>query len=231
VLELIRELEIPRGVYTSSLVVNGDTGGRIVDETYYQGGPWLTEYDRTKWVAHYEVADPMTQAGLPLILLLPGVVYGPGDAGPAHDVLQQFLQGRLPAAPVKTAYSWGYIDDIAGAHILAMERGKPGEKYIIAGPTHTLAEMLETAAQLTGIPAPRMRPAPAVMKATAAVMGVLDRMLPLPANYTGEGLRVVAGVTYTGSNAKAKRELGYDPRPLVEGLRETLAWEQEQLRR
>jgi nucleoside-diphosphate-sugar epimerase len=231
VLETMRDLEIPRGVYTSTLAVNGDTGGRIVDDTYYQGGPWLSEYDRTKWVAHYEVADPMMQAGLPLTIVLPGLVYGPGDTSQLHDTWQLFLQGRLPVAPAKTAYSWAHVDDIAHAHILAMEKGRSGQEYIIAGPTHTLIEAITIASQLTGVPPPRLRPAPGLMKAMAATMGVLDRVLPLPPSYTGEGLRIVAGVTYTGSTAKARRELGYDPRPLTEGLRETLAWEQEQLSR
>ncbi len=63
VLELMRELEIPKGVYTSTLAVFSDTHGRMVDETYRYDGPHLSEYDRTKWVAHYEVADPMIAAG------------------------------------------------------------------------------------------------------------------------------------------------------------------------
>src|SRR5262245_6799363 len=55
VLELVRELGVPKAVYTSTANVFGDTHGRVVDESYRQGGPWLSEYDRTKWVAHYEV--------------------------------------------------------------------------------------------------------------------------------------------------------------------------------
>ncbi len=61
------------------------------------------------------------------------------------------------------------------------------------------------------------------------MMGVLGRVLPVPGSYTGEGLRVAAGVTYLGDNSKAKRELGYDPRPLEEGLRETLHYEMAQM--
>jgi nucleoside-diphosphate-sugar epimerase len=60
-------------------------------------------------------------------------------------------------------------------------------------------------------------------------MKVLGAVLPLPAQYNAESIRIVAGVTYIGSNEKAKRELGYNPRPLEEGLRETLRWEMEQL--
>jgi dihydroflavonol-4-reductase len=68
VLELMRELGISKGVYTSTLAVFSDTRGRLVDETYRYDGPHLSEYDRTKWVAHYEVAEPMIEAELPLHL-------------------------------------------------------------------------------------------------------------------------------------------------------------------
>src|SRR5262249_21366487 len=89
VLSVMQQLEIPRGVYTSTLAVNGDTHGQIVDERYYSGGPWLSEYDRTKWVAHYEVAEPMMRSGLPLVIVQPGGVYGPGDASPQGQMLRQ----------------------------------------------------------------------------------------------------------------------------------------------
>src|SRR5260370_40150937 len=75
----MRELEIPKGVYTSTLAVFSDTHGRVPDETYRDDGPWLTEYDYSKWLAHYQVALPMIEAGLPLVIVQPGVIYGPGD--------------------------------------------------------------------------------------------------------------------------------------------------------
>lgn len=229
VLELMRELNISKGVYTSTLAVFSDTKGQVVDETYRHDGPWLTEYDRTKWEAHYRVADPMIEAGLPLVIVQPGLVYGPGDVSPVHDALVQYLKRRLPAAPQKTAFAWAHVEDIAHGHILAMEKGKAGESYIIGGPIHTFIEALAIAEEITGIPAPKLHPAPTMLKATAAMMGVVEKILPLPASYTKEGLLVTAGVTYIGDNSKAKRELGYSPRPLREGLRETLEYEMRML--
>lgn len=222
VLELMRELGIPKGVYTSTLAVFSDTGGRLVDETYRYNGPHLSEYDRTKWVAHYEVADPMITAGLPLVIVQPGLIYGPGDTSSVRTTFIQYLQRQLPMIPRKTAFCWAHVDDVAHGHILAAEKGKPGESYIIAGPMHTFIEAMETAEQITGIPAPRLRVSPGVMKAMAAVMGVVEKIVSMPNAYTAEGLRTLAGVTYMGNNEKAKRELGYNPRPLKEGLTETL---------
>lgn len=229
VLELMREMAIPRGVYTSTLAVFGDTHGKVVDESYYDPGPWLSEYDRTKWLAHYKVALPMIKEGLPLVIVQPGLVYGPGDTSSIHDVWVQYLKKRLPASPKGVAYCWAHVEDIARGHILAMEKGTPGESYIIAGPPHTLIAALALAEKITGIPAPRLHPSPGLMRALAGIMGVIGKLLPLPPNMTAEYYRVSAGVTYLGSNRKARRELGYDPRPLEDGLPPTLDHEMKQL--
>ncbi len=222
VLELMRELGIPKGVYTSTLAVFSDTKGRRVDETYRYDGPHLSEYDRTKWVAHYEVALPMMEAGLPLVIVQPGAVYGPGDTSILGQAFRQFLKGRFPMLPKETALCWAHVDDVARGHLLAMEKGHPGETYIIAGPCATLEAVFDLAAKITGKKAPSIRVGPPLMRGMAKLMGVVGKVVPLPENYTEEGLRVSAGSTYLGDNAKAKRELGYDPRPLETGLRETL---------
>jgi nucleoside-diphosphate-sugar epimerase len=230
VLEAMRSAGVPKGVYTSTLAVFGDTHGKLVDETYFRGGPWLTEYDRTKWAAHYEVALPMMKDGLPLVIVQPGLVYGPGDHSELGAALVRYLGRRLPAVPAGCEYCWGHVEDIARAHLLAMERGRPGETYIVAGPRHSLIEAFGIAQRITGIPAPRLHPAPVVMRALARLMGLVERVVPLPASYTYEGLMVGAGVTYLGDNAKARRELGFAPRPLEEGLGPTLEHAQSAVR-
>jgi nucleoside-diphosphate-sugar epimerase len=137
----MRDAGVPRGVYTSSVAVFSDTRGKLVDETYRRGSPWLTLYDYTKWKAHYEVAEPMIRAGLPLVVVQPGLVYGPGDQSIVHRTFLQYLRGKLPIAPRQTAYCWGYVDDTARGHVLAMDMGRLGESYIIAGPLHTPIEV------------------------------------------------------------------------------------------
>lgn len=225
VLELMRELGIPRGVYTSTLAVFSDTRGRLVDETYRYSGPHLSEYDRTKWAAH-QIAEQFINAGLPLVIVQPGAVYGPGDTSAVRTTLVQYLQRRLPMIPRGTTFCWAHVDDTARAHLLAMERGRAGESYIIAGPPHSIAEVLAAAEQITGIPAPRTQVAPAALRAMAALAGLVERAIPLPQQYSAETLRESAGTTYIGDNAKARRELGFDPRPMRAGLEETLRHEQ-----
>jgi nucleoside-diphosphate-sugar epimerase len=230
VLELMKELRIPKGVYTSTVAVFSDTGGELVDESYYYDpkGKWLTEYERTKWLAHYEVAVPMIKAGLPLIIVLPGLVYGPGDTSAVHNSFVQYLKRKLPMIPNKATFAWAHVEDVALAHIVAMEKGKIGESYIIAGAVHTLTEAFEMAEKISGVPAPRIHPPNSIMHGMAKVMDLIGAIVPLPDMYTGESLRSTAA-SYMGSNAKAKRELAYDPRPLQEGLRETLLYEMKQL--
>jgi len=227
VLELLRELAVPKGVYTSTLAVNSDTGGRLRDETYHFSGRHLSIYDETKWRAHYEVAEPMIREGSPLVIVQPGLVYGPGDTSSVRRTILQYLTRRLPLLPQRTAYSWAHVEDIARGHVLAMERGKVGESYAISGPSYTLVEAFRLAERITGIPAPRLTAPPALLRVTSMVMERLERVmrLPLPETYSAEGLRVVAGVTYLGDSAKARRELGFSVRPLEVGLQETLLYE------
>jgi nucleoside-diphosphate-sugar epimerase len=225
VLELMQELNIPKGVYTSTCAVNSDTKGKLVDETYHFTGKHLSEYDRTKAAAH-EIAIEFIRKGLPLVIVMPGLIYGPGDTSTLRTSIIDFLKGKLPMLPTQTGFCWGHVDDIANGHILAMEKGRVGESYIIAGEPHRIADAFKLGSQITGKRAPMVVPYQ-TMKALSVLVRPFDNFLP--ETYTSEGLRVVAGVTYLGDNSKAKRELGYNPRPLREGWGETLLYEQKLL--
>ncbi len=231
VLELMRELAIPKGVYTSSLAVFSDTRGRTVDETYRYAGPWLSLYESTKWRAHYEVAEPMISGGLPLAIVLPGLVYGPGCSTPLRDGLRLYLRGRLIGTPRSSAMCWSHVEDVAEGHVLAMERGRPGEPYILAGPAHTFQAAFALAEAITGIRAPRFHPSPWLVRLAAALMRPVQAVLPVPAAFTAQNLRMLAGPTFLASSAKARRELGWTARSLAEGLRETLDHERRALAR
>jgi nucleoside-diphosphate-sugar epimerase len=228
VLDVASELRVPRIVYTSTVGVFGDTRGRVVDETYCTKGPFLTDYDETKWKAHYEVALPMIQQGLPLIIVMPGLVYGPGDTSAVRATLVQLLKGRLFATPSGVTFSWTYIEDVARGLLLAMEKGRIGESYLLTGPPHTFQEAFALAARLAGRRAPPVHPPPALMRAAASLAGVFERYdLRLPV--AAETLRLMAGTTWIGSSEKAARELGFTARPLADGWRHTIEHEKRQL--
>ena len=178
VLELMKELNIPKGVYTSTLAVNSDTRGVEADENYHFTGKHISVYDQTKADAH-DVAIKMIKEGLPLVIVQPGLVYGPEDTSSIRTSLTQYLTKQLPVMPKQTAFSWGYIDDITHAHWLAMEKGKIGENYNICGPTHTFINALEIASQITGIKLPMAVPA-GMIRTMSAMMYLFDKFIPVP---------------------------------------------------
>lgn len=221
VLELMQELKIPKGVYTSTLAINSSTGGKKVDETFRFDGKHLSEYDRTKAAAH-DIAMQKIKEGLPLVIVMPGIIYGPGDTSSLRDSILKFLDGKLPMIPTTTEYSWAHVEDIAEAHRLAMEMGKSGETYIICGPSHKLTEGMQIIADAAGKKAPMKVPA-RWLRTMSKLVKPFDNVMPQ--DYTSEYLRVMGGSTYTGDNSKASRELGYNPRPLEVGMKETIEYE------
>jgi nucleoside-diphosphate-sugar epimerase len=225
VLELMQELNIPKGVYTSTCAINSDTHGKVVDESYHFSGKHLSEYDRTKAAAH-DIAKKYIAKGLPLVIVMPGMIYGPGDTSSLRTNIIDFLNARLPMLPSQTGFCMAHVDDTVRGHILAMEKGVPGETYIVAGEPYRIADVFKLASQLTGRRAPMVVPYP-IMKVLSVLVKPFDNFLP--ETYTSEGLRVIAGVTYWGDNSKAKQELGYDPRPFREGWEETLRHEMKLL--
>lgn len=225
VLAAARALNVPRIVYTSTVAVFSDTRGVVPDETYRYEGPHLSEYDRTKWLAHYDVALPAIDKGLPLTIVMPGVVYGPGDTSGMRTALVDLLRGRLPMVPARTAFCWAHVEDTARGHIQAMEQGKSGETYLITGPRHTFESAFDLAAALAKVRPPILHPGPGTMRAAAAAMSMVERFARLPSAFTPEGLRVLAGTTYFGSNEKAVREIGFRARPIEEGMAQTIEHE------
>lgn len=221
VLELMQELGIKKGVYTSTLAINSDTHGAAPDESFHFSGTHISEYDRTKADAH-NVAETFIQQGLPLVVLMPGLIYGPGGQSLSDNALRDFLRGRLPVIPAKSAYAWAHVEDIAQIHLTAMDKAAPGSTYIVSGPNHLLTEAFGVIGKIAGKRPPLTIP-PFMLDVTRYFVTLLEWLIPMPEMYSSEALRVQAGVTYLGDNSKAKRELGYNPRPLQEGMAETIA--------
>lgn len=230
VLESALEAGVKRIVHTSTVAVFSDTHGRLVDESYRFTGRHLTLYDRTKAAAHNDVAEPLMKAGAPLVIVLPGVVYGPGDRSALGASFQKYLRGELHVIPTRTAYCWSHVDDAACVQIAAMDRGQPGHSYIVAGPAHDLTEAFALAEQITGIPAPRRVPA-GLFRIAALCMRPISSLFRLPQVLHPESLLALSGRTYLGDDRKAREQLGFNPRPLENGLRETMAHAAEPRRR
>lgn len=224
VLQTMRETGVAKGVYTSTVAVFGDTHQALADEHYFSPGPFLSEYQRTKWKAHYEVALPQAEAGVPLVIAMPGVVYGPGDRSEVRATLVRLLAGRLPALPTGSRFCWGYVEDTARGLIQCMESGRTGESYLLTGPVHAFEDVMDEAARLAGRRPPLVRLRPALTRAASACAAGLEAV-GLRGPFASEGLRMLSGTTWIGSNEKARRELGFNPRSLEDGLRPTIEHE------
>ncbi|MDN5796090.1 MAG: NAD-dependent epimerase/dehydratase family protein [Intrasporangium sp.] len=221
VLEAARRAGTPKVVYTSTLAVNSDTNGRILDETYHYSGPHLSEYDRTKAEAH-AVAREFAAAGLPVVIVMPGGIYGPGDTSQVGELIAQVVAGRRVQAPNGGGeLVWAHVSDVARGHILAMERGVPGESYMLAGDRGTLADLLERTARIAGTKGPVLVPT-ALLRAGEKVMAQVSKVVPVPPLYHPETLRS-ALASYLGTRQKAEHDLGWHARPLDEGLADTVA--------
>jgi nucleoside-diphosphate-sugar epimerase len=219
VLELAGELGVPRIVYTSALSVYGNSPGRLLDETCAPKGlPTDGEYERSKYRAHVEVVRPLQAQGLPVVIVCPSVVFGPGDPSPVQGLLRAYAGRRLPVMfSGASAHNWVYVDDVAAGHRLAAERGRSGETYFLAGAPLTIRQFFAAAERATGLPAPRVW-------LPAGLAGPLGAAATQLRPALAAALRSLDGPPGLASAAKAQRELGWQTRPVEDGLRATVAW-------
>ncbi|MEW5871667.1 MAG: NAD-dependent epimerase/dehydratase family protein [Chloroflexota bacterium] len=222
VLGLAHQLGVPRIIYTSTIAVLGDTQGYVADETYQsQAEHFLTEYDRTKWMAHYKVALPLIAKGAPVIILMPGAVYGPGDPSLVGDIMRLFYRGFLPVLPgPELTLTFAHVDDVAEGHLLAAEKGKPGESYLLTGPILSLGQVAQVWAEISGRRAPVLQIPARFIKLLAPIVAALGAYLPLPAIISKDAIAILEA-TYIACADKAQAELGWQARPVEEGMRQT----------
>jgi nucleoside-diphosphate-sugar epimerase len=215
------EAEVAKVVYVSTVGI-GSTHGKVVDETYeYPGGDFTSCYEETKWEAH-QVAKRLIAEGLPCTIVQPGGVYGPGDTSSIGQLLDQFLSGKMPLIPFPDlGLCLAHVEDTAAGIVLALEKGMAGEAYFLSGPVTTVRETIGIVAKVSGRKAPtRAIPTP-LMKAMIPIGPLVGRMMGQPPNLR-ELISAADGVTFWASNEKAARELGYAPRGIEEGVRQTL---------
>jgi len=215
--------KVPKIVYVSTVGIFGNTHKQVVDETYEHPGKEFTSYyEQTKLEAHKIVDRMIAEQDLPAVVVQPGGVYGPGDTSQVADLLEQFFAGRLPLMPFPDlGICLTHVEDIAAGILLALDKGRLGETYVISGPATTMREAIETVAAASGRKAPkRALPVP-LMKAMIPIGPLVGKLMGQPPNLR-ELISSADGVTFWASYEKAQRELGYSPRGLQEGLLQTL---------
>ena len=222
VLEAFATAGLDRLVDVSTLNVAGNTHGRIVDEKYRRdlAEGFLSYYDETKFLAHRAVQERIG-SGARIVIAMPGTTYGPNDHSAIGGQLRAAYDGVLPyLALTDLGVSPAFVDDVAAGIVAALDRGRIGESYYLAGQNMKLRDAMEVAARLGGHSLPRFEIPTAVIRLGSRAPATLARAMGFPDDL-GEVAKSSIGVTYWGSSAKAATELGYQPRDLTSGLRTT----------
>ena len=212
---------VPRTIYVSTVNVFGDTARRVVDETYRRdlADGFLSYYDETKYLAH-QAAETRIAAGAPVTIVQPGVTYGPNDHIATGATLQAAYDGKLryialPGLGVCPTH----VDDIAAGIVAALDRGRIGQSYILAGDSMMWPEAQRIAARAGGHRPPRLTIPDAPLRLAARIVPNGGRLVGLDPNLR-EIMTASVGVTYWGSHDKATAELGFSPRDLASGARD-----------
>jgi dihydroflavonol-4-reductase len=218
---------VSRIVYTSSVATLRlrDDSLPADEESRAELSDMIGAYKQSKFLAEREVKRLVDDAGIPVVIVKPTAPFGSGDVKPTPTgrLVLEAASGRMPAY-VNTGLNVVHVDDVAAGHLLAYEKGAIGEAYILGGENRTLQWILETVAELTGQRPPRIRlphwfvtPIAYIWEGVTRLRGHGEPML------TVDSVRMASKLMYFSSE-KARRELGYTPRPAVEALRDEIEW-------
>ena len=225
-LKLARETGVPRMVYTSSVATMGfKADGTIVNEdTPVSLADMIGHYKRSKFLGEQE-AIRAAQAGQHVMILNPTTPIGAGDAKPTPTgrIIVDFLNKRFPAY-VDTGLNLVDVEEVARMHVVALERGTPGARYILGGENLTLKQILDRMSSITGLPSPTMK----VPHGVAMTFAFFDEMITgrlrgKEPRATVEAVRMGKKMMFA-SSVKAERELGFHVLPVYPALRAAIDW-------
>ena len=224
VMEAALAAGVARVVHTSSVATLG-LDRTPADETVpLAPDAAIGAYKRSKVVAERLVERMVAEHGLPAVIVNPSTPIGPGDVRPTPTgrIIVEAATGRMPAF-VETGLNLVHVDDVATGHVLALERGRIGERYILGGQDVSLRDMLAAIARLTGRRAPTISLPRGPLFPLAWAAEAVARVTGREPFLTADALRMAAHSMYF-SSAKAERELGYAARPYEAALADALAY-------
>jgi len=223
-LSACREAGVGKVIYTSSVGTIGmrHDGVPVDEASPVKLDDMIGHYKRSKFMAE-QVAFEFARSGLPVIIVNPTTPVGAGDLKPTPTgkIIMDFIRGRLPAY-VDTGLNLVAVEDVALGHLLAEDKGIAGERYILGGENWSLKEILESLAGICGRRAPRFR----IPWAFAWFAGFVDdfvegTLLRREPHIPLEGVRMSRHKMYVNSE-KARGNLGYNPRPVEQALRDAV---------
>ncbi|MDP9127903.1 MAG: NAD-dependent epimerase/dehydratase family protein [Pseudomonadota bacterium] len=217
---------IPRIIYTSSvaaLAMSRD-GTPSNEETPVTFTDMIGTYKKSKYLAEQEVRRMIRHHNLPAVIVNPSTPIGPRDIKPTPTgrIIVEAVKGRMPAY-VDTGLSIVHVDDVAMGHWLAFERGKIGERYILAGENLGFGDILSLIAGISGRPAPKIKLPIDPLMPIAYVAEAVGRLTGKEPFVTVDALRMARKKMYF-SIAKAERELGFTARPARVAIMDAITW-------
>jgi dihydroflavonol-4-reductase len=227
--EIAGNAGVGRVVYTSTVatVAVPKHGAALPnEETHATLDEMIGHYKRSKFLAELE-AMKAAAAGLPVVIVNPTTPVGPGDwkPTPTGRIILDFLNGKMPAY-VDTGLNVAPVEDVAAGHLLAAEKGRIGERYILGARNMTLKEILDALSFITGRPAPRVRLPHVVALIAAYSDQFVSRIVGRDPQIPLEGVKMARHRMFVQSD-KAERELGYRPGPVEPALARAVNWYQE----
>jgi dihydroflavonol-4-reductase len=224
VVEIAREMQVRRLIYTSSIHAIQRVEGRTIDETVpFDPLTTISSYDRSKAEASLAVLDAVRD-GLDAVIVCPTGVIGPHDYRNSEmgSLFRDWMKNPINFL-IKGAYDFVDVRDVADGQILASERGRKGESYILSGQKITLPEILRQIQKALGVVKYGIELPTRLAMFAARLAPFYSRVFGKRPRFTEYSIETVTGNS-TISNAKARRELGFKPRPLTQSIRETVLW-------
>lgn len=228
VMECAIEEGVTKFVYTSSFMALGPSSEKSnTEETLHDPTHLHNHYERTKYIADQLIPEYL-EKGLPVITVYPCVIYGPGEITEGNLVVRiilDFLDRRIPGILGDGSKLWNYafITDVVKGHLLAWERGKVGQKYILGGENVSMEAFFELLEELTGLNRPRRHIPFWVAKLSARWEESLASLLGKIPKHLPSTIEIYKH-DWAYSSEKSERELGYTYIPLKDGLKRTLDW-------
>jgi dihydroflavonol-4-reductase len=226
ILQAAGEADVSRVVYTSTVGALGipTEGQPGTEETPVSLADVVGDYKRSKFQAE-EIAREFARRGLPVVIVNPSTPIGPGDIKPTPtgQMIVDFLRGRMWAY-LETGLNLVDVDNVAAGHLLAAERGKVGERYILGGQNLTLCEIFTLLGRIAGIRPPRLKlSASMVLPVAALCEWVADHVTGRPPLVAVDAIRMARKHMFFNP-CKAVRELGLPQSPVEDALARAVAW-------
>jgi dihydroflavonol-4-reductase len=219
-----RQANIEKLIYTSTVATIAVDRPALPNEfTDSKLGEMVGHYKRSKWMAEQEVLQA-AKDGLPVVVAMPTTPVGPWDwkPTPTGKIIVDFLNGKMPGY-VETGLNFVGVEDCAAGHLLLAEKGRIGERYLLGGENLTLKQVLDSLAQLTGLPAPKFKIPHGLALGAAYAETAFSRLIGREPQIPVEGVKIAEHLMFVDCT-RAQKELGFRAEPVATAFERAVRW-------